>query len=269
MQWLPSQRNRHRQNEPQPHSLLDEYFPPSPIPEANDYLTCTPNTICPTSPQEDLTTLRRHPSPLTPNFGTLANSTIKTIKGPSFILDEPLMRPSSRITHSKSNSSKSAKGDPFTTTSPDTFPPRTQSPYAPRRPSPLATHAEVAETNSGGIAKSWKARLRRSPSPLAEHLRRYVRRTPPAQSSEFINLYRPLQPLNPGVAVPGRLMGRDVGDGRPVRRMLGRLRTPSPRTEGDGQVVMGTGEVVDAKSVRKRSSLQNEIRKLFAGRGQG
>ncbi|KAI1457623.1 hypothetical protein F4805DRAFT_427558 [Annulohypoxylon moriforme] len=295
MQWLPSQRNRHRRNEPPPHSLLDEYFPPNPIPEADDS-TSKQSSICPISPTEDLpfsTAPTRRNLPQTPDFGNLAHSTIKTVKGPSFVLDEPLMRPSSRMTHSTShstsNSSKSTKGDPFPSPSSsypsDSLPPRTHSPYAPRRPSPLATHEEMPETSE--IDKSWKARLRRSPSPLAdhvaEHLRRYIRRTPPAQSREFINLYRPLQPPNPGVAVPGRKMEREVGDGRPIRRMLGRYRTPSPRTEGEvrgksgsgsgdrgpEQVVIGTGDVVDVRSVRKRSSLQSEIKKLLGGRGQG
>ncbi|KAI1212905.1 uncharacterized protein F4807DRAFT_412037 [Annulohypoxylon truncatum] len=289
MQWLPSQRNRHRQNEPRPYSLIDEYFPPHTIPETGDSIP-KPSSICPTSPKQESprpTTSPHNPnrrrSQKSPDFSNIPHSAIKAVKGPSFVLDEPLMRPSSRMTHSTShstsNSSKSIKADPFTPSySSDALPPRTHSPYAPRRPSPLATHAEVPEGGSGGDNnnnnnKPWKARLRRSPSPLAEHFRRFVRRTPPAQSTEFINLYRPLQPPNPGVAVPGCRMDRDVGDGRPVRRMLGRRRTPSPPPGVEGgvpeQVVVGTGDVVDLRSVRKRSSLQSEIKKLLGGKGQG
>ncbi|XDG00766.1 hypothetical protein ABKA04_000381 [Annulohypoxylon sp. FPYF3050] len=289
MQWLPSQRNKHRQDKPQPHSLLDEHFPPNTILEG-DEPTLKSSSICPTNPEQE-PTCSVDPSPppndrrppQTPEFDNIPNPTIK-VKGPSFIVDEPLMRPSSRMTHSTghstSNSSKSTKGDPFTAPyAPDMLPPRTYSPFAPRRPSPLATHKEVPE--DGETGKPWKCKLRRSPSPRSEqvtdHIRRFVRRTPPAQSKEFINLYRPLQPPNPGVAVPGRNMDKDVGDSRPIHRILGRHRTPSPKADGSGsssgvseqQVVMGTGEVVDARSARKKSSLQNEIKKLLGGRGQG
>ncbi|KAI1096370.1 hypothetical protein F5B19DRAFT_436149 [Rostrohypoxylon terebratum] len=291
MQWLPSQRNKHQQDEPQPHSLLDEYFPPNTITEANESISKS-DSICPTTPKQESTDLadpspppndRRPPQSL--EYDNIPSSSIRSVKGPSFIKDEPLMRPSSRMTHSTShstsNSSKSAKGDPFTPPNPpDTLPPCTHSPFVPRKPSPLATHKEVPE--DGEIGKSWKAKLRRSPSPISEHVtdhfRRLVRRTPPAQSREFINLYRPLQPPNPGVAVPGRNLDRDVSDNRPIHRMLGRHRTPSPKAEdgggngsgggATGQAVVGTGEVVDARGVRKRSILQSEIKKLLGGRGQ-
>ncbi|KAI2463687.1 hypothetical protein F4781DRAFT_415796 [Annulohypoxylon bovei var. microspora] len=279
MQWLPSQRNRHRRNEPRPYSLLDEYFPPNPVSSTGDSISKR-RTICPTNPTQDSpypTIPPRHRrTPQNLEFTNTAESTIKAIKGPSFVLDEPLMRPSSRMTHSTSNSSKSGKGDAFASPYPsDMPPPRNLSPYAPRKPSPLSTHEEVPEPSDRD--KSWKARLHRSPSPLSEHvaahLQRYIRRTPPAQSKEFINLYRPLQPPNPGLAVPGRKLDKDVGDGRPLRRMLSRCRTPSPHGEDGGvvpeQAVMGTGDVVDVRSVRKRSSLQSEIRKLLGGRGQG
>ncbi|KAI1102974.1 hypothetical protein F4804DRAFT_353271 [Jackrogersella minutella] len=272
MQWLPSQRGCHRRNEPRPRSLLDEYFPPDPVVSIKDHASST-YTNCPTTPPQDLPystpsprpSYHRH-TPRCSDLSDLAESTIKAIKGPSFILDEPLMRPSSRLTHSTPTSPRSATGEAIPSHyATELLSPRSRSPYVPRRPSPLPTHAE--EPDEADRDGSWRPRFqpRRSPSPLSEsvaaHLQRCARRTPPAQSREFLNLYQ--RRANPSVAVPGRALDRQVGDARQIRSILGRHRTPPPP-----QVVLGTGEVVDAGSVRKRSSLQSEIMRLFGGRGR-
>lgn len=51
-----------------------------------------------------------------------------------------------------------------------------------------------------------------------------------------------------------------------------RERTPSPlggRAVRAREVVTDAGEVVDVRAVRKRSSLQNEIKKIFGGKERG
>ncbi|KAI1143779.1 hypothetical protein F5Y05DRAFT_362526 [Hypoxylon sp. FL0543] len=287
MQWLPSKRDHSRRKEPQSHSILDEYFPPHPVASSNEAIS-TLRTFCPTSPtqaQPYPEVSARPPShchtPHSSEYGNLGESAIIPLKGPSFVIDEPLKRPSSRLTHSTQNSPRTntTLGESVASSTPlETLPPRSRSPYAPRRPSPLGMREE--QHDSGDRDSSWKYRLRRPSSPLADqvaaHLQRYIRRTPPAQSREFINLYRPMQPSSPSVAVAGRDRDKAVGDGRRIRNMLSRQRTPSPlggyATGGDGggeQIVTGSGDVVDIRSVRKRSSLQSEIKKLLSGRALG
>ncbi|KAL7626619.1 hypothetical protein AAE478_003392 [Parahypoxylon ruwenzoriense] len=287
MQWLPSHQDDHQQSEAQPHSILDEHFPPHPIRSTNDSID-KPPTVCPMSPKQDPSYSVTPPHPAARHYrpsrtleiGNLTESTIKALKGPSFVLDEPLKRPSSRVARSTSISPKTAMGE-TTTAQPniaETLPARSRTPYfAPRQPSPLAVHGEGP---GGGRDASWKARLRRPSSPLTDqvvaHIQRFVRRTPPAQSREFLNLYRPAaESSNPSITVPGRGRDKAVGDGRQAVQYLlnrdrDRDRASPPDGAGPGQIVTGRGEVLDARSVRKRSSLQNEVKKLFgAARGQG
>ncbi|OTA59981.1 hypothetical protein K449DRAFT_466469 [Hypoxylon sp. EC38] len=283
MQWLPSQRDRSQRNEPQPQSILDKYYSPNAI-STNEPISQL-HTFCPTGPSQaqPYSTIiprppSRHHTPSSSEYDNLAESVVTALKGPSFVLDEPLKRPSSRLTHSTHNSPRAntAIGETVASSNPqESLPPRSRSPYAPRRPSPLNSHEGSPDSRDRDIY--CKSSLRRPSSPLADqvaaHLQRYIRRTPPAQSKEFINLYRPMQPSSPSIAVPGRNRGKMVGDGRQIRKMLGRQRTPSPLggyaaggDGGPGHVITDYGEVVDLQSLRKRSSLQNEIKKLLSGR---
>ncbi|KAI0847919.1 hypothetical protein F5Y00DRAFT_107626 [Daldinia vernicosa] len=289
MRWLPSQRGQdgRQQTEPRPRSILDQYFPPNPIePELDNYPISNSPTICPTSPSSP-NPLYSAATPRPPNrlrappsseFGKLTESTITALKGPSFVLDEPLKRPSSRMAQPTSaNNPKPTKAD-FTPL-PNPPDPRSRTPYAPRQPSPLIIHKGQPYSSSSKAVSREALFPRRSPSPLAEqvaaHLfQRYARRTPPAQSREFLNTYKPLGPSssNASAAVPGRGQGRVVGDGRQIWNILGRDRTPSPSGGGSArprQVVTDAGEVVDVRSIRKKSSLQNEIKKFLSGRGVG
>ncbi|KAI0114873.1 hypothetical protein F4814DRAFT_448708 [Daldinia grandis] len=278
MRWLPSQRGQDRrkqQTEPRPYSILDRYFPPNPIEQDNYPISNSP-TICPTSPSPNPLYSAATPRPSnclrTPRSlesGKLAESTITALKGPSFVLDEPLKRPSSRMAQSISASPKSTIAEPTSLPNPpETLPLHGRTPHAPQQPSPLVI--SKGQPYSKGVSR--EAFPRRSPSPLtkqvAAHLQRYTRRTPPAQSREFLDIYKPLQPSSPSTAVPGRRQGRDVGDGRQIRNMLGRDRTPSP-SGGVRQVITGGGEVVDVRSMRKKSGLQSEIKRFLSGRGLG
>ncbi|XXH04989.1 hypothetical protein Hte_011413 [Hypoxylon texense] len=307
MQWLPSQRKYSQQNEVQPRSILDEHFSPRSGPPSNKESQSKPKTVCPTTPPQ---AQRRpaHPQltrhihvPGNPEPSSMADSTIKALKGPSFVLDEPLKRPSSRVTGSSASSPKTTAtakggGDPippppylFDTTTLSS--PRSRSPYhAPRKPSPLGRHHEgkaaTAAADGGSKEASWNARLRRPSSPLTEqvvaHFQRYMRRTPPAQSREFINLYQPTR-ARPSIGVAGREGDKVLAGGRQVRSILDRDHTPEPEegsgsgsggargVGGVGQAVMTDGgDVVDLRSMRKRSSLQSELKKLLGGgRGQG
>lgn len=290
MQWLPSQRKYSQQTEVQPRSILDEHFPPHSGPSSNSEHQTKLKTVCPTIPPQ----VERRPAlphttkylhvPGNPEPNNMADSTIKALKGPSFVLDEPLKRPSSRVTASSSSSPKAARREPVPPPPnlPDTLSPRTRSPYAPHHPSPLSgRHEERAAAAADGRDASWNARLRRPSSPLAEqvvaHFQRYIRRTPPAQSREFINLYKPARATRPSIAVPGREGDGALGGGRQVRTILDRDHTPTPDGgSGGGGPVGGTrqavtdgGDVVDLRSMRKRSSLQAELKKLLGGRGQG
>ncbi|KAI2630789.1 hypothetical protein GGR54DRAFT_584204 [Hypoxylon sp. NC1633] len=257
MQWLPSQRDQGRSHETRPVSILDAHFSP-PCPESATNSESETHTLCPTTPAQVL--CRSSTPPLPSGFGNL-ESTFTTFKGHSFVSDEPLKRPSSR-------SPRTALGDSIAPPNPpDTLLTRSRTPYTPRQPSPLATYER--KPDSGDASR--KSHLHRPSSPLAEqvaaHLQRYMRRTPPAQSREFLNLYKP----GPSSAVPGRWQARvtGVGDGR---NALGRNRTPSPlgaRVAGSRQALTDAGDVVDLRSMRKRSSLQGELKKLFGGRGQG
>ncbi|KAK6950023.1 hypothetical protein Daesc_008346 [Daldinia eschscholtzii] len=265
MRWLPSQRER--RSETRPHSILDEYFPPIPV-EQDDFPMSKLPTIYPPSPSPNPLYSSATPRPLngshasqSSEFGKLTKSTITALKGPSFVLDEPLKRPSSRVAYSTPTSSKAATTEHYVSTSHPAealLSPRSRTPTSPRRP---VNH--------------------RPPSPLTEqvaaHLRRFARRTPPAQSREFLNTYHHYQPHHqltntstspsPSIAVAGREREKGVADGRQVRSILGRNRTPSPR--GVGQVVTDAGEVLDARSMRKKSSLQSEIKRFLSGRGLG
>ncbi|KAI1653182.1 hypothetical protein F4813DRAFT_383483 [Daldinia decipiens] len=272
MRWLPSQRgqDRRQQTEPRPHSILDQYFPPNPT-EPDDYPISNSPTICPTSPSPSPLYLaatprppNRLPTPRSSEFGKLAESTITALKGPSFVLDEPLKRPSSRMAQPTSASPKSANA--VFTPLPNPPDPRSHTPYVPQQPSPLVLHNSKAGPR--------EAVPRRAPSPLTEqvtaHLQRRARRTPPAQSREFLNIYnKPFQPRSPSAAVPGRRQDRGVGDGMQIRDMLGRDRTPSPSSGGPKHVVTDGGEVVDVRSMRKKSGLQSEIKRFLSGRGGG
>ncbi|OTB20628.1 hypothetical protein K445DRAFT_372210 [Daldinia sp. EC12] len=258
MRWLPSQRER--RSETRPHSILDEYFPPSPVEQDDSPMSKLP-TIYPTNPSPNPLYSSATPRPLTHSqasqsseFGKLIKSTVTALKGPSFVLDEPLKRPSSRVAYSAPTSSKVATTEYYVSSSHPAealLSPRSRTPISPRQP----VH-------------------HRPPSPLTEqvaaHLRRFARRTPPAQSREFLNTYHHhYQPTStsPSIAVAGREREKGVADGRQVRSLLGRNRTPSPR--GAGQVVTDAGEVLDARSVRKKSSLQSEIKRFLSGRGLG
>ncbi|KAI1374981.1 hypothetical protein F4677DRAFT_461111 [Hypoxylon crocopeplum] len=282
MQWLPNQRDHRRKNEPRPQSIIDEHFAPHSI-SSTTKPESKPSTLCPTSPAQGLPGSTTHlsppsgrHSPQSSEFSNLSESTIRALKGPSFVLDEPLQRPSSRIIQSAPHSPRAAIGESIAPPNPpETLPPRTRTPYSPRRPSPLCMHEETHD--SGDVP--WKETLqrRRPSSPLSEqvvaHFQRYIRRTPPAQSREFLNLYRPAQQPSPSVAVPGRARDRAVGDGRGIRNILGRDRSLSPGGERGGvgaeHAVTGSGEILDVRSMRKRSSLQGELKKLFGGRNQG
>ncbi|KAI0180186.1 hypothetical protein GGR52DRAFT_530172 [Hypoxylon sp. FL1284] len=285
MQWLPSQRNYGQKDQARPYSILDEHFPPPQRPPPNDELTPEPSTVCPTTPPPQA---KRRPAflhmpdhiqePGEPESGRLAESTIQALKGRSFVLDEPLKRPSSRMAASPTSIPATAKEEPTLSPAglPDTtLSPRSLSPFVPSRRSPLSKH-EADARHSG---------RRRPSSPLTEqvagHLQRYMRRTPPAQSREFLNRYGPatLHPsaaatgaaraTKPGIAVPGRAGGaRELDGGRQVRAILERDRTPSPLGVDKLGVTDG-GDVVDLRSARKRSSLQVELKRLLGGgRGQ-
>ncbi|KAI1800631.1 hypothetical protein F4811DRAFT_566760 [Daldinia bambusicola] len=273
MRWLPSQRER--RPETRPRSILDEYFPPSPA-EMDTASTPKLPIICPTSPLPNpmYSAATPRPSdhyrtPQSSESSRLIKSTIAALKGPSFVLDEPLKRPSSRVAYRSTPTSSRP----------------VMSGYIP--PSHFATEAEaeaLLSPRSRTPAASRPLASPRPPSPLTEqvaaHLRRFARRTPPAQSREFLNTYhyhhrnpnqqRPTitKPTTPSVAVPGRKRERGVADGRQVWSILGRDRTPSP-SGGAGQVVTDGGEVVDVRSLRKKSSLQSEIKRFLSGRGVG
>lgn len=277
MQWLPSQRDHRGKPETRPYSILDEHFHPPPL-ESTRNPESVPHTVCPTSPAQDvpqpgmpLQLISHLDVPHGPESGHLDESTIKALKGHSFVSDEPLKRPSSRVTTSTLSSPSAATLETVAPPSyPEVLPSRSRSPYAPRQPSPLATHDE--EPNGKDVPR--KARLHRPSSPLtgqvAAHLQRYIRRTPPAQSREFLNTYRPTQ-ANPSLAMPGRERDQAGGGARQIRHMLGRKRTPSPlgRQAAVEQAVTDGGDIVDLRSMRKRSSMQSELKKLFGGRGQG
>ncbi|KAI1777588.1 hypothetical protein F4818DRAFT_318843 [Hypoxylon cercidicola] len=269
MQWLPSQRNYNKHEEVQPRSILDEHFPPRSGPSSTKPQP-EPKMICPTTrPQvPPRPTLRRISDYLRvrdgPESSNMADSTIKALKGPSFVLDEPLQRPSSVVNKSSSSSSRVAVEEPPTL--PETLSPGSPSPYTPRKPSPLGRHEEKAD----GKDASWNAHPRPPSSPLTEQVvapfQRSLRRTPPAQSREFLNLYRPAR-AGPSIAVAGREGGRAMDGGRQVRSILDGNHSPAPG--GSGQAVTDGGDLVDLRSVRKRSSLQSELKKLLGGRGQG
>ncbi|KAI1467283.1 uncharacterized protein F4812DRAFT_460132 [Daldinia caldariorum] len=282
MRWLPSRREQ--RSETRPHSILDEYFPPSPIEPDTASASKLP-TICPTSPLPNPMYSAATPRPLnhyhapqSSEPSKLTNSTVTALKGPSFVLDEPLKRPSSRVTYHPTSTNPRPVTSEYIprshaaeTEAEALLSPRSRTPVTPR---PLTRH--------------------RPPSPLTEqvaaHLRRFARRTPPAQSREFLNTYHyhqhnDQQPTGarktsttttttttPSIALPGRRRDKGVADGRQVWSILGRDRTPSPGAGGGAgarQVVTDGGEVVDVRSLRKRSSLQSEIKRFLSGRGVG
>lgn len=282
MRWLPSQRGRGREREARHHSLLDEHLSReahsihSPSNSRAMLYTYYPTSSAQSS-QRSKTPPRRqkhYHKPEDIGFSNLTNSTIKALKGPSFVSDEPLKRPSSRIVQSAPDSPRTATGELFITppNPQESMPPRTHTAYAPRRLSPLATHKSQPGSEANPPPRE-TAEPPRSTSPLtdqvAAHIQRYVRRTPPAQSREFLNLYhthKPASKCSPSIAISGRERTRQMGDGRQIRDILGRERSPSGEP-----VVMAAegGEMVDARSMRKRSSLQGELKKLFGGRGGG
>ncbi|KAI1337913.1 hypothetical protein F5Y15DRAFT_425339 [Xylariaceae sp. FL0016] len=303
MQMLPHERSQHRRHEPRPHSVLDAHFrPPSTF--------SVRTTVCPTTPPETPTLISNLPPDSvasTPRLrrrkscGSMsshyseflesdANATpFNTLKGPSFVSEEPSKRPSSRLTQTLSHElHESSQGrsaiavvarPPSRNDYVQSAVEHTRSPFhvPTRQPSPLIPPEAVPERRSPGPNAMWiQQNQMRNPSPAVaeppdsdpnihpEPLPRRLRRTPPAQSREFLNLYRgPTRPsaINithtsadtrtntasgpaygngsggpanhhstlPSAAVPGRFLRRAVGDGG--RQVQGTLRRVQQRQQ--------------------------------------
>ncbi|KAH9898956.1 hypothetical protein F4778DRAFT_792345 [Xylariomycetidae sp. FL2044] len=231
-----------------------------------------------------------------------------TFKGHSFVTYEPLKRPSSRITRAIPEPPSPTTSVSVPDRSP-TLAPRSKTPYVYRQPSPLAgTTTAAAATVEAGTplgdddpGQHQQQQERRPTSPLTDqvvaHLQRYLllrNNTPPTQSREYLNLYGPVGAAagaSASTAVRGRLGSRAVGRGEQVQDMLaaGAAGSPSPISNSVsppslavnhdtppgpfssslGTVVTSTGDVRDAGSTRKRSSLPFELKRFFVGRGGG
>jgi hypothetical protein len=183
MQMLPSQRPQQRQAEPRPRSVLDEHF--KDVTSASAYGTSkrSRDVMCPTIPEHApprlLSPPRESPQPKSTSsqhseFDELPDITITIPQGRKTVASEPLKRPSSR-----------------------------------------------AMTTQGGtgIHRPRSPRLHRSSSPLAAatgsvmaHLKSIIRRTPPPQSKEYLDLYKPMtlqKKQSPSIAVAGRKGSRE------------------------------------------------------------
>ncbi|KAI1502699.1 hypothetical protein F5X99DRAFT_407775 [Biscogniauxia marginata] len=118
MQMLPGQRSQYRRQQPRPHSILDVHFrPPSMISIKTPPSSSAPRTLCPTAPAPIPAPISTPPPPqrrsplrrrksresMSSHYSeqeTPQGSQVQftTFKGPSFVADEPLKRPFSRVT---------------------------------------------------------------------------------------------------------------------------------------------------------------------------
>ncbi|KAI0166248.1 hypothetical protein GGR57DRAFT_17767 [Xylariaceae sp. FL1272] len=228
MQWLPG---HHSQVEQRPHSILDNHFkPPNSIsvqsPSSTTQRTSSPPMTCPSShpgsivtttlppthhkssdnlaarPREDSGKRPQEPQPVV----SMPSPTYRQV---SIVADEPLQRPSSRLqNHYRSHTQYY--------THPHTHHeiPRVSSPLATPSPQEKGKSVAWAEGVAGGSSDEpriySKNKPQRTTSPIAAaSLKVKKPRTPPAQSNEFIDLYRPSQAY-PSLAVPGRRQDRDI-----------------------------------------------------------
>ncbi|KAI5924904.1 hypothetical protein F4810DRAFT_709096 [Camillea tinctor] len=219
MQMLPGQRSAHRNREPRPHSVLDTHFRP---PSSTISVKTPPHTIpCPTpttdahpapapaastSPAPRRQSLfRRRKSRDSPSSHYDIETAPTPFRGHSHVADEPLRRPLSRRPHDDSSSPCT---DNAHAPAPHSSPPPAAHPEKRNSPPAFST-ADVSEH-------------RRTSPPLTDQIRAYLRRcTPPAQSTEFLSLYRPgagagAEEYGLSAAVPGRGRARVVDLSRPL-----------------------------------------------------
>ncbi|ORY69754.1 uncharacterized protein BCR38DRAFT_480922 [Pseudomassariella vexata] len=254
MQMLPNQRRPPAQTERRPRSILDEHFRDVSSASAKDSQASDLNTVCPTSPEPEarrpLTPTRSSPrrsrtegsvSSHHSEYDELPQISITVPRGRtiSFVTNEPLKRPSSRVLNQGSSEEQSDKSS---------------------RPSSPRLHS-------------------RSSSPLPEqvisHLQRIVRRTPPPQSKEYLNLYKPTQGTgqsssNLSMAMPGRKRGRHV-DPMEIPHVADLLRrnsrssVSSPHLSDDQATASPNKGQRDESTGSRRKVVQAELKRLFRG----
>ncbi|KAI1879691.1 hypothetical protein JX265_002645 [Neoarthrinium moseri] len=223
MKQLPSQHQPSRAVDPRPTSILDDHFQDvtsasAILGSASVHSTACPTTtfhtlrhgVSPNSRMERAETFVHSSRSPTPT----ENDTVHNIpRGASisFVTAEPLKRPSSRAVNqsqiSRINSPEPSRGPGS--------PPHISSGYQDQGID------DVSQRNSS------RHHRHRPPSPIMSalsHIKGKIRRTPPSQSNEYLELYQPAQSTSgktktatASIAVAGRGRVRRIGNWRQTR----------------------------------------------------
>lgn len=311
MKVLPSQHKPPKAVEPRPRSILDDHFSDVSSASAEHPCPTEPYTVCPTTVQtrtrvvslrergdladqeDDAGNLLTHNDIL-----ALRYSPITIPRGPKFscVTSEPLKRPSSRIIHYNSGTTSSSPTTqdivPFFFESPYPIPPRSTSVRSLEQPN----SSTAAQSNEEPTEDYTPVRLNpqdRSPSPqtgVTFHVRSKMHRTPPPQSREYLDLYKPLQTSanviktgTASIAVAGRGRVRRIGNWekkQPLVEISRRDSRSRPSTDIvaesslvnqtlNDQTAKNRGSVINVRGdLLKRSSAHGDLWRLF-GRGGG
>jgi hypothetical protein len=304
---LPNQHQPSRAVEPRPCSILNEHFGDVSSASARRVHFAELDTVCPTAPA---TAPDQYPSSeWRPRENGLSRgqkvipvhntSGVAVPRGPniSFVTSPPLMRPSSRVNRpsSRLNSPNPTYGHSLSrSTSPFPIPPRRSS-----QKSPLPSICGASSCSPSAQSSDRTMPCQRSTSPRAvasesalSRGRAWMRRTPPPQSKEYLDLYQPTQSgsgsgtmaregsanvrrATASIAIAGRKRGRVVGnwDGPQAQAGAEAVRSQNRDQGGnqEGSNVHGqdSGEIRSSHSGSfKRSSLHADLRRLFGWGGK-
>ncbi|KAI0128729.1 hypothetical protein BJ170DRAFT_721465 [Xylariales sp. AK1849] len=296
MQQLPSQRHPQKQVQPRPRSVLDDHFSDVTSASAEDIHHRGHNTVCPTDPVQATVSLftppqqSGHRDSQYSEYDDLPDMTFTMSYGRniSFVTNEPLKRPSSRVMNQPISDATSYTHVQEAYPSPSQRPASTQPRRTSSRPSHDPRPLEPSSEHSSGKESSRRIirPSRTSSDPIAaamattSHLNDTLRRTPPSQSIEYLNLYKPAQSrvtpgnktntINSSIGVAGRkrtlnfqIQGRD----QPTVKMTRQHSRSSTNIEVTGDGRESPAENGRRPMIRKRSSLQADLKKLFGRRG--
>lgn len=311
MRTLPNQHKPSKAVDPRPRSILDDHFGDVSSVSAEQYGPSGSYTVCPTavqtptrvlSPQERRYLARNEEctsqSSAKEGIYDLRNPPITIPRGPnfSFVTSEPLKRPSSRMVHYNvpriTPSPLSEDLVRSSSTSPYPIPVRSTSvvPVNGRHSNPLILNGFQPPDSPSSPRSNVQERPPPPPSGVSSHSKSRIRLTPPPQSKEYLDLYKPTQRASSNVrtttasiAVAGRGRVRRIGNWNQKQPVVEISRRDS-RSKPSVDAAMGRpiqdklpashesrihgAVVVNASGDLKRSSAHGDLWRLF-GRGAG
>ncbi|KAK6081614.1 hypothetical protein SCUP515_02861 [Seiridium cupressi] len=239
MNTLPNQHQPSRAVNPRPRSILDNYFSDVVSESAEDASLSCPTTICPTAMQTPTQVLPPHEHRMvgraeehtthqsaSNDLGNFKHPPVVVARGRaiSFVTSEPLKRPSSRLISQNLADISSPTPDDIARSkpaSPYPAPPRSTSGVH-LNPSRPRSAAQISDTLKDIQKTPRLSPQKRHSSPVSDimtQIKSKMRRTPPPQSKEYLDLYRPAHASSKAantattsIAVAGRARVRRIGN---------------------------------------------------------